>query len=105
MTDPVIVVFCLVNCWSGSVDSEKPRNSHHALDFHIVKVVREIQQNYVCAPGKREVAVEALAGRTFISSNGKLRLGLAGPLDQVGPVECVTAKREDDIRVKLPENF
>ena len=47
------------------------------------------------------MAIEALAGWTIVPSNGKLCLGPIGSLDQVGPVECVAAKREDNIGVKF----
>src|SRR5712692_1524838 len=99
MTSPAVIVFCLVDRWAGGFYSEKPCNILHALDFHIVKVVREIQQIHVCPPRKGEVAVEALPGRSIIPSNREFPLDLVGSLDQVGPVECVTPKRENNVWV------
>src|SRR6267143_5479295 len=98
---PAIVEFHLVNCWSGCFDSEISCNILHSLDLHIVDVSREIQQIHVRSSREGEVAVEALAGWTIVPSNRKFRLCFVGSLDQVGPVECVAAEREDNIGIEF----
>ena len=51
------------------------------------------------------MAVEAWAGWAVVSSDGKFRLDFIGSLNQVGPIEGVAAKREDNVRVKFPINL